>query len=83
MDYIFVATESIAGTIHIKGPVSGKMWEVKPSGSWILDEFERDDKKLYLGLKRYCRRSKSMVDLLVFLTTPSSRQMMLIPNGGN
>ena len=79
MNYIFVATESIAGSKVIKGPVTNKDWLVTPQGNWILDEFDRTDKYLNLDLTRWCSRVQKFVETKIFLIDPSYEQMMSMP----
>jgi hypothetical protein len=79
MEYIFVAIEPAAGSRVIKGPISGRDWLITPQGSWILDEFERDDRVLNVELYRYCTRSRSDVKVVVYLTVPSFDQMEQMP----
>ena len=79
MDYIFVATESIAGSKVIKVPITKKDWLVTPQGNWIADEFDRTDKWLNLGLTRYCTRVQKFVETKIFLIDPSYEQMELMP----
>lgn len=79
MNYIFVATESIAGSKVIKGPVTNKDWLVTPQGNWILDEFDRTDKYLNLDLTRWCSRVQQFVETKIFLIDPSYEQMMSMP----
>ena len=79
MEYIFVATESIAGSRVIKGPVTNKEWLVTPQGNWIADEFDRTDKWLNLGLTRYCTRVQNFVETKIFLIDQSYEQMMSMP----
>lgn len=83
MNYILVATESVAGSIKITGPITGKDWLVTPQGTWIADEFERNDKQLLnLGLTRYCRRLRKQIETKIFLIEPSFQQMESMPIGG-
>lgn len=79
MNYIFVAVDSQAGNRQITGPITRKSWLVKPQGSWIADEFERDDKALKLELERYCFRTRSMIKVKVYLVSPSYEQMEMMP----
>lgn len=82
MNYILVATESRVGNITITGPITGKHWVVTPKGSWIADEFERDDKVLHLDLKRFCKKQNRFIPTKIFLIEPSYKQMESIPIGG-
>ena len=82
MDYIFVACESIIGSKVIKGPITGNEWLITPQGNWIADEFERTDKYLKLDIKRWCSRTRSLVDTKIYLVEPSFDQMESMPIGG-
>ena len=79
MNYIFVATNSRTGNKILKGPITGKEWLVTPQGSWIADEFERDDKSLKQEIRRYCFRTRQMVMEKISLINPSYDQMELMP----
>jgi hypothetical protein len=79
MNYIFVATESIAGSKTIVGPITGKTWLVTPQGNWIADEFDRTDRWLNLNLTRWCSRVQKFVETKIFLIDPSFDQMMSMP----
>lgn len=79
MDYIFVATDSQAGSKVIHGPITGKDWLVTPQGSWIADEFDRTDKVLNIELYRYCIRERQMIRTYIYLLNPSWRDMEQMP----
>ena len=79
MDYIFVATESQAGSKVIKGPITGIDWLVTAQGNWIADEFDRNDKTLDIELYRYCKRLGHNVRTFIYLTSPSWQQMENMP----
>lgn len=79
MEYIFVACESIVGSIKITSPVTGNEWVVSSQGTWIPDEFERNERFLLLPLQRYCFKERRMVDTKIYLTNPSWAQMDSMP----
>lgn len=79
MQYILVATDSQTGNKIIKGPITGKDWLITPQGSWIADEFERDDRVLNVDVFRYCFKERSMVKTKIFILTPSWEQLESMP----
>lgn len=79
MNYILVATEPQVGSKIITGPITGKQWLVTPSGNWIADEFERDERTLTMDIERYCSRLHSMIKTKIFLISPSIDQMDEMP----
>lgn len=84
MDYIFVACDSKFGSITLIGPISGRTWSITKQGSWILDEFPRNEKFLDIECERYCFRTRRMIKQKpIFLSTPDFDQLMSMPNGGN
>lgn len=82
MDYILVATDSATGSRIIKGPITGKDWAVTTQGSWIADEFERDERSLKLEVERYCFKQRQTIKTKIFLVSPSFRQMEEMPIDG-
>jgi hypothetical protein len=79
MNYILVATNSRTGNKILKGPITGKEWLVTPQGSWIADEFERDEKQLKLEVTRYCFKARQTVKEKISLISPSYDQMEAMP----
>lgn len=79
LNHIFVATDSQTGSKMIKGPKTGIDWIVTPYGTWIADEFERNDRTLNLEVERYCFKERRMIKTKIFLLTPDWRQMEQCP----
>lgn len=79
MNYILVATDSQTGNKIIKGPTTGKDWLVTPQGSWIADEFARNDRVLDVDVYRYCFKEQQMVKTKIYLLSPSWEQLESMP----
>lgn len=83
MDYIFVVTDPRVGNKVIRGPITGKDWLVTSHGSWIADEFPRDDRCLFLDIPRFCSRTQSVVNTKICMASPSWDQMEQMPDKGD
>lgn len=82
MDYIFVAVPTRYGRVKIVGPITGIEWQIRPRGTWIADEFERDERTVNIEVTRYCFKSRSFIkEKPIFIARPSVKDLDEMPGG--